>query len=117
MKYACLLYGDESDPVASPEPGSDAFDSMMAGYMAFGEEFGSKIHAGEPLEAVATATCLRVRNGDKMTTDGPYAETKEQLGGFYVIEADDLDEAIAMASKIPAATTGTVEIRPVPDFG
>lgn len=117
MKYACLLYGDESDPVATPEPESEAFAEMMAGYMAFGAEFESKIQAGEALEPVSTATCVRVRDGDTMTTDGPFAETKEQLGGFYVIEADDLDEAIAIASKIPHATLGTVEVRPVPDFG
>lgn len=117
MKYACLIYGDESDPVATPDPTSEAFAAMMAGYAAFSEEFSSKIHGGEPLEPISTATCVRVRDGETMTTDGPFAETKEQLGGFYVVEADDLDEAIAIASKIPHAAMGTVEVRPVPDFG
>ncbi|MGA9279546.1 YciI family protein [Ilumatobacter sp.] len=117
MKYACLIYSVESDPIAHPDPTTEAFAPIMAGYMAFGEEFGPKIVAGEALEPVATATCVRVRDGDTITTDGPFAETKEQLGGFYLIEAGDLDEAIAIAAKIPHASMGTIEVRPVPNFG
>jgi len=117
MKYACLIYSDESDAVANPDPTTEAFAPIMAGYMAFGQEFESKILAGEPLESVSTATCVRVKDGETVTTDGPFAETKEQLGGFYVVEADDLDEAVAIASKIPHAAMGTIEVRPVPNFG
>ena len=116
MKYACLIYSDETDPEINPDPSSKEFEPMMAGYMAFGEEAGDRIAAGEALLPTAMATSVRVRNGDLITTDGPFAETKEQLGGFYIIEAADLDEAIALASKIPHATTGTIEVRPVIEF-
>jgi hypothetical protein len=117
MKYACLIYNDESDPASNPDPTSEAFAPIMADYMAFGQEFESKIVCGEPLESVATATSVRVRGGEISSTDGPFAETKEQLGGFYVVEAADLDEAIAIAAKIPHAASGTIEVRPVPNFG
>ena len=117
MKYACLIYNDESDPASNPDPSSEAFAPIMAGYMAFGQGFGSKIVCGEALESVATATSVRVRDGEISSTDGPFAETKEQLGGFYIVEAADLDEAIAIAAKIPHATSGTIEVRPVANFG
>ncbi len=116
MKYACLIYGDESDKASNPDQDTAEFGAMMAGYEAFGEEFGDKIAGGEALEPVATATSVRVSNGETMTTDGPFAETKEQLGGFYVVEAADLDEAVAMASKIPHAALGTIEVRPCINF-
>jgi hypothetical protein len=73
--------------------------------------------AGEALHEVKTATTVRVRNGKTTTTDGPFAETKEQLGGYYVVEAKDLDEAIEWAAKIPGARAGSIEIRPLVDFG
>ena len=117
MKYACLIYSDENDSVANPDPSSEAFAPIMAGYMAFGEHAGERIVAGEALDGVATATSVRVRDGETLTTDGPFAETKEQLGGFYVVEAADLDEAIALAARIPHAASGTVEVRPVLEFG
>ncbi|MEZ5167740.1 MAG: YciI family protein [Acidimicrobiales bacterium] len=119
MKYACLIYSDENDPVINPDPTDPAFAAIMSGYMAFGEEAGAAgvIVAGEPLEPTATATSLQVRNGEVITTDGPFAETKEHLGGFYVLECETLDEAMRWAAKIPHAKTGTIEIRPVPDFG
>lgn len=117
MKYACLIYSDENDPEANPPPGSDEFQEIMAGYMAFGQEAAGVIVAGEPLEATSTATSLQVRDGEVVTTDGPFAETKEHLGGFYILECDNLDEAMKWAAKIPHAARGTVEIRPVPDFG
>jgi hypothetical protein len=69
--------------------------------------------AGEPLQPTSTATTVRVKNGKTVTTDGPFAETREQLGGFYMVEAKDLDEAIAMAAQIPAARTGSIEVRPI----
>ncbi len=121
MKYACLIYSDENDPVANPDPTSEAFGPIMAGYMAFGEEAGAAgvIVAGEPLENTDTATCLQVRDGEIITTDGPFAETKEHLGGFYILECDSLDDAMRWAAKIPHADArmGRIEIRPVPDFG
>jgi len=119
MKYACLIYSDETNPEINPDPTSPEFAPIMAGYTAFGEEAGGAgvIVAGEPLEPTATATSLQVRNGEVLTTDGPFAETKEHLGGFYILECDSLDEAMKWAAKIPHASTGTIEIRPVPDFG
>lgn len=119
MKYACLIYSDENNRVANPDPASDEFAPIMAGYFAFGEETASAgvYVAGEPLESTASATSVQVRNGEVITTDGPFAETKEQLGGFYILDCESLDEAIKWAAKIPHAGTGTVEVRPVPDFG
>lgn len=114
MKYACLLYADESTDI---DPSSPEFPALMAEYMAFGEVGGDRILGGEPLEPTAAATTVHVRDGKTVTTDGPFAETKEQLGGFYVIECADLDEALALAAQIPAAKTGRVEVRPIPDFG
>ena len=115
MKYACLIYGDESDKSASPEPGMPGFEEMMGGYMAFSaavEEAGVYV-AGEPLEDTNTATSVRLRGGDILTTDGPFAETKEQLGGFYLLDVENLDDAIEAAAQIPSARSGRVEIRPL----
>lgn len=119
MKYACLIYSDENDRAVNPDPTSEAFGAMMQGYMAFGAEAteAGVILAGEPLEPTSTATCLQVRDGDVITTDGPFAETKEHLGGFYILECESLDEAMQWAAKIPHAASGTIEIRPVPEFG
>lgn len=114
MKYACLIYTEEAN---DPQPGSDEFAGVMAGYMQFGETHADVIQAGEALESISTSTCVRVRDGKTTTTDGPFAETKEQLGGFYIVEATDLDAAVAVAADIPGAHHGTVEVRPVPDFG
>ena len=118
MKYACLIYSDETDPSANPDPASPEFAPIMAGYMAFGEEAGAAgvLVTGEPLEPTSTATSLQVRDGKVITTDGPFAETKEHLGGFYILDCDSLDEAMKWAAKIPHASSGTIEIRPVPDF-
>lgn len=113
MKYACLIYSNES---TDPEPGSEAFMPLMAGYAAFGEKYNDRIDAGEALTGTNAATSVQVRDGKTITTDGPFAETKEQLGGFYIIEAEDLDHAIAIASEIPTASHGTVEVRPVMVF-
>ena len=114
MKYACLLYADES---LDPDPSSPEFEQMMAEYMAFGEAAGDRILGGEPLEPTSTATTVHVRDGETVTTDGPFAETKEQLGGFYILDCENLDEAIRWAAQIPAARSGRVEVRPIPDFG
>lgn len=112
MKYACLIYADENDPNVAPEPGSEAFMVVMAGHMAFSEKHGASLQGGEALHDTAAATSVRVRDGQTVTTDGPFAETKEHLGGFYLIEADNLDDAIAIAADIPEAAKGTVEVRP-----
>ncbi len=117
MKFAALIYSDETNPEINPDPASPEFAPMMEGYMGFGATYSDKIAAGEALQPTTTATSVQVRNGETITTDGPFAETKEQLGGFYILECADLDEAIAIAADIPHAATGTVEVRPVPDFG
>jgi hypothetical protein len=115
MKYLCLIYDQESVLDAMPKAEADAF---MGEYFAFTEDIMGKGQyiAGEALQPVATATTIRIRNGNLSTTDGPFAETKEQLGGFYLVEARDLNEAIAIAAKIPSARVGSIEIRPVTVF-
>jgi hypothetical protein len=116
MKYLCLIYDDERVWAEMPKEESDA---MMGDYNAFTQgiiESGQMV-AGEALQPVETATTVRVRNGRVSTTDGPFAETKEQLGGFYLIEARDLNDAIQVAAKIPSARIGSIEVRPVVDFG
>lgn len=115
MKYLCLIYDDEATMAGMPKGEADAF---MGEYFAYTEGIRSSGHyvAGEALHPVQSATTLRIRNGKLSTTDGPFAETKEQLGGFYLIEARDLNEAIQVASRIPSVRTGSIEVRPVVDF-
>ena len=116
MKYLCLIYDEERDWAAMPSSESGAY---LAECMAVQESIvaGGHFIAGEALNQVAAAVTLRIRNGTLSTTDGPFAETKEQLGGFYLIEARDVDGALQVAARIPAARTGCVEVRPVVDFG
>jgi hypothetical protein len=110
MKYLLMLYENE-------KRWENGYDKMeLAEYGAFGKEFASAIVGGHALKGTRTATCVRVRDGQRLATDGPFAETKEQLGGYYLVDAKDLDEAIAMAAKIPAARHGTVEVRPIMTF-
>ncbi len=115
MKYLCLIYDEEAKLATMPKAESDAF---MGEYFAFTERTKSAGHyvAGEALTPVHTATTVRIRNGKLSTTDGPFAETREQLGGFYLIEARDLNEAIQIAAQIPSARTGSIEVRPIVDF-
>ena len=115
MKYLCLIYDDEKKRGAMSKRESDA---IMGEYIAFNEELRKSGHylAAEPLQSVQAAATVRVRNGKVTTTDGPFAETKEQLGGFYLINAKDLNEAIQVAAKIPSARLGSVEVRPIKDF-
>lgn len=115
MRYLCLIYDEERKWAEMP---ADESDAMMGEYFAFTQGIRDSGHyvAGEALQPVSTATTIRIRNGRLSTTDGPFAETKEQLGGFYLIEARDLNEAIQVASKIPSARIGSIEIRPVVDF-
>jgi len=115
MQYLLLIYADEKAWGAMDEKqGQEVF----AAYNAFTKEVKEKgaFKAGDALKPTATATTVRVRNGKMLTTDGPFAETKEQLGGYYLIEAASLDEAIAWASKIPDAKTGSIEVRPVAQY-
>jgi hypothetical protein len=115
MKYVCLIYDEEKKTAGMSKAEGDAF---MGEYFAFTEGIkkSGQYVGGEALQPVQTATTVRVRNGKMSTTDGPFAETKEQLGGFYLITANDLDEALQVASKIPSARIGSVEVRPVVDF-
>ena len=116
MRYLCLIYSDEKR-YRNMSPSE--METLMGEYFAFTDGIRKSGHyvAGEALQPVQTATTVRIRNGKISTTDGPFAETKEQLGGFYMIEARDLNDAIQVASKIPSARTGSVEVRPVVDFG
>lgn len=115
MRYLCLIYEEEAQ-YATMSP-SD-MDAMMGAYNAFTEDIknGGQLLGGEALQPVSTATSVRVRNGKMSTTDGPFAETREQLGGYYLINAKDLNEALQIAAKIPGAKTGTVEVRPIMEF-
>lgn len=118
-RYAALIYGaDQADDNTPPE----TWSTIMAEYMDFGERAGAAgvMAGGEALQSVATATTVHVKGGAKggemVTTDGPFAETKEVLGGFYLLDCADLDEALAWAAQIPGAWHGRVEVRPVVDF-
>jgi hypothetical protein len=115
MKYLCLIYDEEKKLGAMSQSESAAF---MGEYHAFTEGIRKSGHyvAGEALQPVQTATTVRVRNGKASATDGPFAETKEQLGGFYLIEARDLNDAIQVASRIPSARLGSIEVRPIMQF-
>lgn len=112
MEYLLLIYDNESDFTKMTEAEHAA---MYADFGRFTEGIvkSGNFRAGKQLQPVATATTVRVRDGKRLTTDGPFAETREQLGGFYMIEAKDLDEALAIAERCPAARFGSIEVRPV----
>jgi len=112
MKYLCLIYSDESQWPKLPK--SDG-ETMMAEYGEFTAGIKKSGHyvGGNRLQPTATASTVRIRNGKLSTTDGPFAETKEQLGGYYLIDARDLNEAIQVAAKIPGARFGSIEVRPI----
>ena len=110
MQYLLLLYGDEKRWTKMDEA---AWKAGVAEYQAFGKEFASVILGSNPLQHTNTARTVRVRDGKQVDTDGPFAETKEQLGGYYLVEAPDIDQAAAIAAKIPAARYGCVEVRPI----
>lgn len=113
MQYLLLIYDNENkmaDRMSGPER-----EAFMADYFAYTKalkDAGAFI-AGDALQGIATATSVRMRAGERMVTDGPFAETKEQLGGYYLIEAEHLDDAIDWGSKIPSARFGTIEVRPL----
>jgi hypothetical protein len=112
MQYILLIYNSEAGIKAASAADRDA---MFASYREFTQSIikTGNMRAGEALQPTATATCVRVRDGKTLTTDGPFAETKEQLGGYYLVEAKDLDEATKIAARIPGARHGTIEVRPV----
>src|SRR6201991_3203096 len=112
MQYLCLIYDLEAEwaKMSQSEQGKmyEEYGQFTADIKAKGNHLG-----GHQLQPISTATTVRVRNGKRLTTDGPFAETKEQLGGFYLIEAKNLDEAIEIASRIPSAKVGSIEVRPL----
>jgi hypothetical protein len=116
VRYLCLIYDDEGKWGTMSK---DQADAILGEYFAFTDGIKKSGHhlAGEALQPTQSATTVRVRNGKVSTTDGPFAETKEQLGGYYLIEAKDLNDAIQVASKIPSARFGSVEVRPLVEFG
>jgi hypothetical protein len=116
MKYMLLIYDDEQ--VWSKMSASEQ-QKLFGEYMAFTEGIKTSGHyiSGAPLQPIATATSVRIRNDKQLVTDGPFAETQEQLGGYYLVDARDLNEAIAIAARIPSVRLGTIEIRPVMEIG
>lgn len=115
MRYLLLIYDDESG-IADATP--QDMQNEMARYVAYEEAIQAEgiKRAGEALQPSQTATTVRVRDGETLLSDGPFAETHEQLGGFYVVECDTLDQAISAAARIPGARSGTIEVRPIMEF-
>ena len=112
MQYLALIYAEDG---AGPQPGDADFDSYIQGYMSATKTYQDAgiMLGGEALQPVETATSVRIRGGKTETIDGPFAETKERLGGYYLLDCKDLDQAIEMAALIPTAKHGTVELRPI----
>jgi hypothetical protein len=112
MRYQLLIHTDESQETAL-SPGETT--TMNAAYTAFVEEANAAgvLRGGERLQPTSTATTVRVRDGETLTTDGPYAETKEQFAGFFIVDCPDLDAAIGWASRVPGALHGAIEVRPI----
>ena len=115
MKYLLTIYGDESGwNDVTPEQSAE----IMAAYEKFGRDAteAGVMRGGEGLQPSGTATVVRVRDGETVTSDGPFAETREQLGGYYLLDCRDLDDALGWAARIPGAQTGAIEVRPVMDY-
>jgi hypothetical protein len=115
MKYLCLIYGDEAATTAKTPEQLGVEYAAYGAYTTEGRAQGV-IKAGEALHPSSTATTVRVREGKTLTSDGPYAETEEQLGGYYLLDCENLDRAIEWAARIPGASDGAVEVRPVMVF-
>lgn len=115
MRYLLLIYGDEA---AWADATPEEMQPVMAAYMAYGEAITAEgiMRGGDALQPTASATTVRVRDGETLMSDGPFAETREQLGGFYMVECDSLDQAIDAARRIPGALTGAIEVRPIMEF-
>ena len=112
MQYLLLIYDEEKNWETMSD---EERNGLFGEYGAYTQELqaSGKLVGGNPLQPTTTATTVRVRDGEQVVTDGPFAETKEQLGGYYLIEAKDLNDAIQVASRIPAARTGSIEVRPI----
>ena len=115
MQYMLLIY---NDPAKEPAFGTPEFQQMMAGYFSANERMKADgvLRGGEGLQGVETATSLRIQNGKVETMDGPFAETREHLGGYYIVDVPDLDAALTYAALIPSAHFGTIEVRPLMDY-
>ena len=115
MQYMLLIYDNEAEMIGRA---GGLGETMMKEYRDFTNSIVQSGHmkAGDALQPTSSATCVRIRNGKTLTTDGPFAETKEQLGGYYLIEAKDLDEATKIAARVPSAKFGTIEVRPIHVF-
>ena len=115
MNYMILIY---NDPALEPAYGTPEFQAMMGGFFALNERMKADgvLRGGEGLQGVETATSLRIRGGKVETMDGPFAETREHLGGYYLIEVPDLDAALKYAALVPSASFGTIEVRPLMDY-
>jgi hypothetical protein len=118
MQYAILIYDENSASPPTEPPDPAVFGPRMAEWDAYTKMLKDqgRYAGGEALQPVTTATTVRVKDGQTMTTDGPFAETKEALGGFYLVEAKDLDEALQLAAACPGAKYGSIEVRPIVDF-
>ena len=110
MQYLLLIYDDEKRWAKGYD------EAEMQEYGVFGKEFEKQIQGGKALQPTRAATTVRVRDGKRLTTDGPFAETKEHLSGFYLVEAKDKDDALRIAARIPAAKHGSIEVRPIMKF-
>lgn len=115
MKYMLLIY---NNPAQEPAYGTPEFDAMMASFFAANEKMQADgvLADGEALQGIETATSLRIKSGKVETMDGPFAETREHLGGYYVVDVPDLDAALKYAALIPSAKFGTIEVRPLMDY-
>jgi hypothetical protein len=119
VRYAILIYDTETASPSAEQPPAEIFQQVMDEYNAYTKMLrdSGAFQAGEALQPVPTATTIRQRDGQNVTTDGPFAETKEALGGFYIVEAKDLDEALALGAACPGLKYGAaIEVRPVVDF-
>lgn len=116
MQYLLLIYQDENEVQGRDEETQKKIIGEYQAFTASVREAGQFV-AADALQPTSTATSVRVREGKTITTDGPFAETKEHLGGFYLVEAKDLDQAISIAARIPSARFGTIEVRPIHNYG
>ncbi len=115
MQYMLLIY---TDPAREPAYGTPEFDQMMGGFFALNQQMKADgtMRGGEALKGVETATSLRIKGGKVETMDGPFAETREHLGGYYIVDVPDLDAALKYAAMVPSAHFGTVEVRPLMEY-